>query len=372
VLLGPFAGVCADRFNRRLIMILSETFIALCMVFLALLYAAGKMRIEHVYIVMLLRAIGGAFQYPAMQASTSLMVPHAQLPRVAGMNQTIWGAHNIITPALGAFLMSVMPLYGIMVIDVSTAALAVVPLLFITIPQPARRANVEGFIKRETSIWQDLHEGLLYVRHWPGLFWVCCTATLVSFLLAPAYSLMPLLVTNHFGGGAIQLGAISSAGGLGIVVGGLVLSVWGGFKRRLYTSLMGVIGMGMGTLLTGLAPAHAWGLAIASVFLARSMDPITNGPLIAAMQAKVAPEMQGRVLTLVGSLLGAAAPLGIIIAGPLADAVGIRFWYVLGGSMCIVLGVAAFFIPTVVHLEDQSSSYTRPHEGEATSPAETS
>jgi DHA3 family macrolide efflux protein-like MFS transporter len=110
--------------------------------------------------------------------------------------------------------------------------------------------------------------------------------------------------------------------------------------------------MGFGTLLIGLSPASAFGLAVASMFLAGFMNPITNGPVIAILQAVVPPEIQGRVMTVVGSVSAAMSPLGMAIAGPVADALGVRFWFVTGGIICALMGSIAFRVPAVLHIED--------------------
>jgi len=309
VLLGPFAGALVDRWNRRVVMMVADGFIALATLGLAYLYSIGAMQVWHVYVIMALRAIGGSFHWPAMQASTSLMVPKEHLSRVAGLNQTIQGALNIVCPPLGALLLGVLPLHSIMMIDVTTAALAILPLFFVHIPQPQRIAPVTLAEGNKPSLWDDVREGLRYIWNWPGVMAMLIMATVINFLFNPAFSLMPILVTKHFGGQAMQLAWIDSAWGIGVVVGGLTLSVWGGFRRRILTTLVGLVGMGLGTLVIGLSPATAFELALAGMLLAGFMNPITNGPTFAVIQSVVAPEMQGRVFTVIGSLTAAMSPL---------------------------------------------------------------
>jgi len=152
---------------------------------------------------------------------------------------------------------------------------------------------------------------------------VLLLATILNLLVNPAMSLLPIMVTKYFGQGAIQLGWMNAAWGAGVVLGGLTLSAWGGFRRRIITSLLGILGMSIGFLVVGLAPATAFWMAWAGLLIAGLMNPITNGPFFAIMQDIVAPEMQGRVFTVIGSISGAAAPLGMLIAGPVADALGV-------------------------------------------------
>ena len=374
VLLGPLAGALVDRWNRRVVMLVADSVIALFSAWLATLFWTGAIQIWHVYTVMLVRAIGGAFHFPAMQASTSLMVPEEHLPRVAGLNQTIGGAVNIVSPPLGAFLLSVLPLHAIMGIDVVTAAFAIVPLFFVLIPQPQRVAKTVSRAGRKPKSQQDagvpplladVRQGLRYVWSWPGLLAICAMSMVINFLVHPAMSLLPILVTRHFGGEALQLGWINSAWGIGMVAGGLILGAWGGFRRRIATVLMGTFGLGVGILLVGLAPATAFPLALTGMLLAAALNAMSSGSAFALLQQIVAPEMQGRVFTLIMSLTTAIAPLGMAVAGPVADAVGVRAWFVTGGIASVMMGIAGFLTPSIVHLEDNHK--TQATVGEATS-----
>ncbi|MGW8250874.1 MAG: MFS transporter, partial [Anaerolineales bacterium] len=207
-----------------------------------------------------------------------------------------------------------------------------------------------------SSFWQDFRLGLSYVLGWPGLVIIAVMAALINLLLNPAGALIPILVTQHFNGGALQLAWLESVMGVGVIAGGILLSVWGGFKRRMLTSMLGLLGVGLGSLLVGFTPGTAYPLALAATFVMGFSLPITNGPLLAAVQAVVAPEMQGRVFTLIGSAAAAMSPLGLIIAGPVADRYGVQTWYVIGGITTIGMAVVGRLIPAVMHLEDGRTS----------------
>jgi DHA3 family macrolide efflux protein-like MFS transporter len=351
VLLSPLAGALIDRTSRRTVMIIADGIVAAATLALAALFALGLAQVWAVYLMLFGRAAAGAFHYPAMQAATSLMVPKEHLARVQGLNQMLMGAMSIIAAPLGALLLELLPMQGVLAVDVTTALIAVLPLLFVRIPEPARVAAASPGETRP-SLWQDFGEGLRYVRAWPGLLLLMCMAALINFLLTPASALTPLLVTRHFQGQAFHLAALESAIGIGVIAGGLFLGVWGGFKRRIVTSMAGLIGIGAGALLLGLTPASTFWLAVAAMFVLGFANPVTNGPLLAAVQAAVAPEMQGRVFTLIMSVAGAMAPLGLLLGGPLADAFGVRFWYILGGAGSLAMALAAFLTPAVIHLED--------------------
>jgi MFS transporter, DHA3 family, macrolide efflux protein len=355
VLLGPFAGAIVDRWDRRIIMILSDGASALAAALLVFLFWIDAVAIWHIYVIMLIRSLTGTFHFPAMQASVSLMVPEQQLTRIAGLNQLLHGSMSIAAPPLGALLLAIMPVYAVLGIDVVTAALAIGTLFVVRIPRPRRTAErvSSGAV---SSLLGDMKAGLLYVWQWPGLVGVLGMATLINFLLNPAFSLMPLLVTGHFGGDALRLGWMNSAGGVGMLMGGLLLGAWGGFRRRMATSLSGLLGMSLGILVLGLAPANGFWLAFGAMIWTSIMMSLANGPMFALLQAVVAPEMQGRVFTLTGSLSGGMAPLGLLIAGPMADRFGVQVWYLIGGFACLMMGMIGFLVPTIFHIEDQVKS----------------
>jgi DHA3 family macrolide efflux protein-like MFS transporter len=349
--LGPFAGALVDRWNRRIIMMVADGGIALATVLLIYLFATGQEQIWHIYVIMMIRSLGQAFHYPAMQASTTLMVPEKHLTRISGANQTLQGAINIIAPPTGALLLEILPMQGVLSIDIVTALLAILPLVFIPIPQPVR-TDEAGQESAQGSFMGDVREGLRYVVSWPGLLAILVMATVINFLLTPTGALMPLLITKHFGLGALEFGLMDSAWGFGVIIGGLILSAWGGFKRKIATSMMGIIGIGLGVAIVGLAPANLYSLAVVGMAFAGIMNPITNGPLFALIQSAVKPEMQGRVMSLVISAASAMSPLSLMVAGPVSDAIGIRTWFWFGGLLCLMMGFGAFFIPAIMNVEN--------------------
>ncbi len=351
VILGPFTGTLVDRWNRRITMIVADGLITLATITLAVLFALGIVQIWQVYGLLFIRSVCGGFHWPAMQASTSLMVPKEHLSRIQGLNQMLQGGMSIAAAPLGALLLAVLPMQGILMIDVATAMLAITPLLFFSVPQP-ERCDMQAGSPELPSYWQDLRAGFSYVWGWPGLMLIGVMAAVINFLLTPAFSLLPILVTKHFNGQAIQLATLEAFSGIGFIVGGLILSAWGGFKRRILTSLLGLVAMGVGCLVMGLLPPTAFGLAMATMFFLGVVNPIVNGPLLAAVQAVVSPEMQGRVFSLIGTVAAAMSPIGLIIAGPIADKLGVQTWFVIGGIVTLMMGITGVFIPAIMHFED--------------------
>ena len=367
IALGPFAGALVDRWNRRVIMMAADGGIALSTLVLVYLFASGQVEVWHIYAILMVRSLGGAFHFPAMQASTTLMVPEKHLTRISGANQTLNGAINIVAPPTGALLLEILPMQGVLGIDIVTALLAILPLAFLTIPQPARtEATAEGGA-RTSFVW-DVGQGLRYVAAWPGLLAILVMGTVINFLLTPTNALMPLLVTKHFGLGALEFGLMDSAFGFGVILGGLTLSAWGGFKRKVATSMMGIIGVGLGVTVVGLAPANAYPLAVAGMAFAGLMTPIINGPLMALIQSTVKPDMQGRVMALIMSAAGAMSPLSLMVAGPVSDLIGIRAWFWMGGLACLLMGIGAFFVPAIMNIE-RNHSGQRPNPGEKPAPS---
>jgi DHA3 family macrolide efflux protein-like MFS transporter len=353
VILGPFVGTLVDRWNRRLIMLLADSLIALATIGLAVLFALNAMEIWHIYAVMFIRSLAGSFHGNAMNASTSLMVPVENLTRIQGINQMLTGGLNVVSAPLGALLLEVLPIQGILAIDVVTALFAILPLCFIAIPQPERieRGNLQQ--EAQATVWQDFKAGVRYLLGWPGLLIVSLMTVGINLTIIPAFSLLPLLVKDYFGGDALQLSWVEAAMGIGMILGGALLGVWGGFERKILTSMMGLVGMGSGTLILAMAPSSAISLAVGGALIVGLMNPITMGPFFAVIQSTVEPDMQARIFSLLSSIGGGMAPIGLMFAGPVADRFGIQAWFTLGGFLCISMAVVGLLIPAVMNIEEK-------------------
>ena len=216
VAFGPFIGALIDRWNRKTIMLLADAGIGLVSVGLALLFAAGLAGTTTVLVALFLRGVGAAFHQPAMAASTTLMVPEEHLTRIQGMNQALLGGLNIIAAPLGALLWAVLPIAGVMLVDVGSALVAIVPLLFIHVPQPSRTQGGPG--ESSTSYLAEVRDGFRYLRQRAGHMGLLALAAMINLFLVPAFALLPLLVSGQLGGDAMLLGWMSS--GLGVGMGG--------------------------------------------------------------------------------------------------------------------------------------------------------
>jgi len=349
VFVGPLAGTLVDRWNRRLVMLIADTTTALATAVLIYLVWAGSLQIWQIYLLMLVRSTAGAFHMPAMLSSTSLMVPEEQLTRVQGLNQLLQGLINIAAPVLGALLIAILPLHAVLAVDLGTAMLAVLPLLLIAIPQPeVDHSQVE----KKATVWEDMRTGLRYVWDWAGLRNIVMLAVFINLISLPAITLMPLLVKNEFAGGAMEIASMQSSWAVGFLVGGILLSVWGGFHRKILTANLAMFGTAIGLVMVGFAHNLAFEMALVGIFIAGMMNVLLNGPAFALLQTVVADDMQGRVLSLVISLANAMTPIGLLIAGPVAEKTGVSAMFIFASLMFVVSGIFTIINADIQNLEE--------------------
>jgi DHA3 family macrolide efflux protein-like MFS transporter len=186
---------------------------------------------------------------------------------------------------------------------------------------------------------------------WPGLLMLGLMATALNFLLAPISALSPLLVTKYFSKGALELGALDSFFGVGMIAGGITLGIWGGFKRKITTSLIAICGFSLAILGIAIAPENMFWIMLTSMLFIGFMLPMANGPIQALFQTLVEPDMQGRVMSLIGSVAAAMMPISLIIAGPVTDATSVQTWYWFAGIVCIIISLGGFFVPAIYNIE---------------------
>ncbi|HEX6053025.1 MAG TPA: MFS transporter [Gemmatimonadaceae bacterium] len=352
VVLGPPIGALVDRWSRRLTMIAADSAVALGSLALGGLFLAGRASTTVVLLFLCLRGIGGAFHAPAMQAATSLMVPAEHLSRVQGANQMLQGGLGIVTAPLGALLLGIVGMTGVMAVDVVTALFAVLPLLVLRIPEPARRAEPSG----GASVMQDMLSGLRYVRRLPGHLALIGFAAGINLFVVPAFALLPLLVLEELRGTVASQAWLTATFSAGIIGGGLLLGICGGFRSRIRTGLAAIVGLGIATLTLGMTPASLLPLAVAAMFVVGSCAAVANGSIAAIFQATVPPEYQGRVFTMMASIATAMTPVGLLLATPVADLTGVRTWYLAGGLACSTLGAASFLVRPILEMEEVPAS----------------
>ncbi|MBV7337953.1 MFS transporter [Chloroflexi bacterium TSY] len=358
IVVGPFIGVFVDRWSRRMVMIVADAVVAAATICLAVLFWMEIAQIWHIYTLMAVRALGGLFHQTAMTASVSLLVPEEHLARIGGLYQTVAGIMAIVAPPLGALLVTILPMQSVLAIDVGTFALAIAPLLFIPIPQPAIETSDqerEGSTSFVGSVLDDLRIGLRFTWEWKALRILTVVIMIFNLLAFPMMTLVPILITVHFGGSASEFGWFQSALGIGAITGGFILSTWGGFRRRIVTMTLALVLIGVGNSVVGLTPENILIVAAMGWFFVGAMSSIFNGASLAILQATVPPEMQGRVFSINWSFVTAMAPIGLALAGPIADTFSASLWFLSAGLSQVAIGVWAFLIPALMQIEDQDS-----------------
>ena len=312
ILLAPIAGSLADRWNRRWLMVLADTGDALVTLGVVLLLSFGQLQVWHVYPIALLSAIFAAFQGPAYSASIPMLVPKKDLARANGLIQTGRAVEMLLPPVLAGFLFGSVGMSGIIFIDFVTYFFAIGALLFVRIPQPeVAHIDEEG----QGVLLRDALFGWNYLRARKGLLMMLLYFALVNFFLNFAAVLMTPLVLSF--GEPSTLGIVQTTFGVGMLIGSVVMSAWGGTKRRIF----GVIGFialgGLGLSLTGTYPS---GFVVgAGLFILLFCVPLASGMSSAIFQSKVALNAQGRVSAVRSMVAESMMPLAFLIAGPLAD-----------------------------------------------------
>jgi MFS family permease len=315
ILFSPVAGALVDRSNRKFMMIVSDLVAGIGTIGLLLLLFSGNLQIWHVYVANFLAGAANAFQFPAYSAAVSMMLPKEQYARASGMLSLANAASGILAPAFAGALLGPLGLVGIMTIDVVTFVVAIVALLLVHVPQPIETA--EG-IRSRGNLWQESLYGFRYIWARPSLLGLQLVFFWINFFSMLGFALMVPMILARTGNDEVVLASVMSVGAIGGVLGGLALSAWGGPKRKVHGVLLGMFAtslLGEGLLGVGR------GLVVwsAGAFFTQAIVPILNGSNQAIWQAKVAPDVQGRVFAVRRLIAQITAPMATLIAGPLAD-----------------------------------------------------
>lgn len=344
--LGPFAGVYVDRWDRKTTMIAADGFVALCSGALALLFYLDVIEVWHIYILLALRSVGSAFHAPAMQSSVPLLAPESELVRVSGVNQAIQSVCNIGGPALGAILVISFDMSFVMMLDVAGAFIACFALLFVTIPNPQCNKEVSS-----KSVLREMKEGFDAIRSNRGLVWVMSAEVLVTFFVMPVGVLIPLMTLNHFGGDIFQVSLIEVLYGSGMLCGGAILGIWKMKVRKIVLINFSYVCLGVLLFFMGVLSSTAFvAYAVLSAILGITI-PFYNGPLTALIQTLVHPALLGRVFSFFLSISLLPALIGLLATGIVADAIGVANVFLVSGLIIAVIGVSTFFIPTIMNVE---------------------
>ena len=314
LLLSPVAGVLVDRWNRKTVLILSDLLTGSTTIVILILYLAGHLQIWHLYLVGCLSGIFQAFQYPAYSAAVTMMVPKEHYARTGGMVELAGSASGVLAPLLAGILLGFIGIAGILALDVMTLILALVTLAFVRIPRPpVTEAGLEG----QGGIWKETLYGFRYIIKRPSLLGLQLLFAAGNLIDYAGYVLIAPMILARTGGNELVLGSVQSAGALGAVAGGLLLSLWGGPKRRMHGVLIGWALASLGMIALGLGElVIVWTVASFFYFF---FEPIIDGSDQAIWQAKVAPDVQGRVFGTQLLISHCTVPIAALLAGPLAD-----------------------------------------------------
>jgi len=337
VLLTPVAGAFVDRWNRKLVMLLSDFATAIGTLTILLIYTFGDLQIWHIYLVSVLAGFFTAFQYPAYSAAVTTMLSKKDYARAEGMLGSARALSGILAPIFAAALLGVLGLSGIMLIDLATFLFAFVTLLLIQIPGPQQ---TKIGLQSKGTLWQEIVFGFQYIKERESLRALTILFMLAGVFLAIGATLMAPLVLSLTGNSESALATVQSTGAVGGIAGAVILSLWGGTKRRIHNVLLGGAGACLlGILWLGLGQAILlW--AIGSFFFA-FFEPFVEGGNIAIWQTKVEADVQGRVFSARHLLVQIPYLFGILISGTLAEANTISRVLIftgIAGSVVFLLG----------------------------------
>jgi MFS family permease len=314
ILTSPLAGAIVDRYDRKHVMMLSDLAAGISTATVFLLHTSGQLQVWHLYVTAAFTGAFSAFQFPAYSAAVSTMLPKEQYGRASGMISLAEAASGIIAPIAAGIALNVVGIDGIMVFDVLTFVVAICTLLIIHIPRPIVTGE-DAAGKR--SLWEDSIFGFRYIFARPSLVGLLSVFLALNFILGFSFTLFAPMILARTGDNTLVLGSVQSAFGVGGILGSLLMSAWGGPKRKVHGILLGSIVVSLGTCLFGIGrDLPVWA---ATAFALMILLPILNGSSQAIWQSKIPPHIQGRVFATRGLLARVAQPISLAITGPLAD-----------------------------------------------------
>lgn len=327
LIITPIAGVMVDRHNRKLMMMVSDLAAGLATIAILVLHALGVLEVWHLYAAAVFQGLGNAFQWPAFSATISTMLPKEQYGRANGMMSLVQTGPGIIAPMMAGALLPLIGLTGILSLDVVTFILAIFVLLFVHIPQPLRS---EKGMQSQGHILQEAVFGFRYIFARPSLLGLQLVFFFGNLCMGVAFTAISPMVLLRTGNDSVSLGAVLSAGAVGGVVGGVVMSLWGGFKKRVHGVLAGWI---ISSVFFSLAGVGDWlPLWVAAMALTSLFGPLIDGSNQAIWQSKVPPDLQGRVFSARLLIAWVTNPISPLIAGLTGD-------YLLEPAMRVSSGI---------------------------------
>ncbi len=347
-LIGPFAGVYIDRWDRKTVMIAADGFIAVCTLAMSLLFYFGHFELIFIYLLLGLRSVGSAFHMPAMQASVPLLAPETELLRIAGINQAIQSVSSIAGPALGALAIGLMDIQQVLLLDVAGAVVAISSLLLVKIPNPENEAQAPGGVRQ---VLRDIAIGVNAVTANKGLAYMFLFSILATFCIMPVAVLFPLLTLQHFGGGKFEMSLIEVVWGIGMLAGGGLLGIFKPTVNKVIIINCMHIMLGVSLAASGILPASGFVLFVVLTTLGGLSASIYHATFTTIIQEKVNPAMLGRVFSMFFSIALLPSIIGLLSTGFIADYIGISQTFMILGSLVGVIGIVSFMVPELMKLD---------------------
>lgn len=345
--LGLFTGIFIDRWKRKRVMIMADSFIAFCTLILAVLFYFDLAKISHIYVLLALRSVGSAFHMPAMQASVPLLAPKSELMRIAGINQVIQSVCNIAGPALAGLFITMMKMTNILLLDVAGAAFACLSLCFVFIPDPSHEER-----NSELHLWREAKEAIMEVRNQYGLSWLFLLSILATFVIMPVSVLFPLMTLNHFAGNAFQVSLVEVSWGGGALLAGALL----GLKKYRWNEILFINGMyialGLTFLFSGLLPVSGFIWFAVLTALGGVCGSLYFATFTTVIQSRIDPGVMGRVFSFYMSFSMLPSMIGLLSTGFLADSIGLGNTFIISGGFLCLIGIISFFIPSLISLKE--------------------
>ena len=379
LIMSPIAGVMVDRYNRKLMMMISDIAGATATLTLFVLYATGYLQYWHIYVASAIAGIGTTFQWPAYSAAISVMVSKEQYGRANGMMSLIEAGPGVLSPLLAGSLIPLIQIGGILLIDTITFGLAILALAVVFVPQPPRTGDGE---ESQGSFLKQASFGFKYIFSRPSLLGLQMIFFFGNLFSGIGFTVLAPMLLARTGQNTIVLGSVESAASIGMVVGGIAMSAWGGFRKRVHGVLLGWMLASLGgSIIFGLGRGlPVW---IPAIFFGGLFSPLINGSNQAIWQAKVAPDLQGRVFSARRLIAWFTNPISPIIGGTLADFVlepamkaqtsglaqllgpvfgtgpgaGMSLLMVICGIGGFIVGLVGYFVPAIRHTETQLPDY---------------
>ncbi len=347
-IIGPFAGVYIDRWNRKKVMIFADLFIAICTILMTFAIKDGHISLNLLYLLMACRSIGSAFHSPAMQAIAPLIVPEDQLLRVAGINQMLQSISSIAGPALGTLAIANLPINKVIYLDVIGATMAITSLLFVQIPH--LKVQTKSSIRQ---VLTDLKMGLAAIYEHQGIRMMFLYSMIATMAILPIAIMFPLLTIDHFGGKEFEMSVIEVIWGIGMLIGGSMLSIFNiKLSKIILLNAMHIL-LGFTFVLSGVFPGNWFPAFVLVTGFGGLAMSIFSATFMTIIQEKIAPEMLGRVFSLYFSFAIVPSLIGLLFAGSIADILGVANAFIIAGIAIMLVGVISYLTPSLMKMGNE-------------------